>query len=137
MLAVVFRCALAVAMLAIGSFAALAQSAVPTDNWSVNITTGNTFQLVQGATNTRRSLTIQNNNASDNCYLNVDGTVQAGQTTASTVTTDGTKVTITTVKASILLLPGAAYTRYYPYVPADAIVVTCASSGDSVYVDMQ
>lgn len=137
MRAVVLRCAIALAMLTVGSIAAMAQSAVPTDNWSVNITAGNTFQLVQGATNTRRSLTIQNNNATDNCYLNIDGTVQAGQTTASTVTTDGSKVTITTIKASILLTPGAAYTRYYPYVPGDAIVATCASTGDSLYVDMQ
>jgi hypothetical protein len=38
-------------------------------------------------------------------------------------------------QASILLAPaGGSYTRYYPYVPDGPIVVTCAGTGDSVYV---
>jgi preprotein translocase subunit SecD len=115
----------------------LAQGAVPSDNWSVKITTGNTFQALQSANNARRSLTIQNNNAADACYVNVDGTVVAGNTTATSVTTTGSKQTMTAAQASVLLNAGSSYTRYYPYVPSGPIVVTCASNGDSLYVDMQ
>lgn len=122
----------------LGVASAQAQSAVPTDNWSVSITVGNTYQLVQSANNARRSLTIQNNNATtDNCFLNIDGSVVAANTTATTVTTTGSKQSVTAAKASILLQPGQAYTRYYPYVPSGPIVATCASNGNSLYVDIQ
>lgn len=115
--------------------AVMAQSAVPTDNWSVSITTGNTYQQVQARNDARRSLTIQNNNASDSCYVNIDGSVAAGNTTASSVTTKGGA--ITAAKASVLLSAGQAYTRYYPYVPNGPIIATCATTGSSLYVDMQ
>lgn len=121
--------------LALAQAPARAQSAVPTANHSRSITTGNTYQLIQARDNTRRSLTIENNNATDNCFVNVDGTVVAGNTTSTNVTVDGN--TITAAKASILLIPGGSYTRYYPYVPDGPIVATCASNGDSIYVDMQ
>ncbi|WP_445222249.1 hypothetical protein ACKWRH_21580 [Bradyrhizobium sp. Pa8] len=120
-------------LLGVGS--AAAQSAVPSDNWSVSITTGNTFQTIQTANNTRRALTIQNNNASDSCYLDVTGVVSAGNTTATSVTTKGG--TITAAKASVLLQPGQAYTRYYPYTDSGPIVGTCATAGDSLYVAIQ
>jgi hypothetical protein len=92
-----------------------------TTNSSVTITTGNTFQTVltpPTAPAQWRSLTIENNNASDNCWITVDG----GTPTKAT---------------AILLLPGGAYTRYFPYVPANAIKGTCATTGDTLYVDVQ
>lgn len=93
-----------------------------TTNGSVVITTGNTFQTVlpalQPGDSPRRSLTIENNNASDSCWLYV----------GSGTPTKGT---------SMLLTSGGGYTRYYPYVPSDAIKATCASTSDTLYVDTQ
>lgn len=114
---------LALMLPAIMGAAALAQVInAATTNGSVLIATGNTFQTVLAALGAppaqRRSLTIQNNNASGNCYVFV------GATTAST-------------PISILLLPGGSYARYYPYVPSDAIQGTCATTGASLYVDTQ
>lgn len=96
---------------------AFAQSALPTDNDSVTIATGNTFQTILSA-RSPRSLTIENNNAGDNCWITVDG----GSPTKA---------------KAIMLLPGGSYTRYYPYVPNAAIQGTCATTGDSIYVDTQ
>jgi hypothetical protein len=101
---------------------ALAQSIVAqTTNSSAVITTGNTFQTVLSAVtqnNQRRSLTIQNNNATDSCWIFIGaGTAAKG--------------------TSILLLAGGSYTRYYPYIPSDAIQATCATSADTLYVDAQ
>jgi hypothetical protein len=101
---------------------ARAQTNAATTNGSVTITAGNTFQTVLSAVAAppaiRRSLTIQNNNASDSCWLFIGG----GSATKAT---------------SILLTTGQAYTRYYPYVPTDAIQATCASTSDTLYVDTQ
>ena len=108
-----------VLMLACGP--ALAQTVAQTTNSSVVIATGNTFQNVLAAitsNNQRRSLTIQNNNATDSCWLFVGA---AGATKGT----------------SILLLAGGSYTRYYPYVPNDVIQATCATSSDTLYVDIQ
>lgn len=93
-------------------------------NSSVTIGAGNTFQQALasnlGTTTQRQALTIQNNNTStDNCWVFLGATASA------------TKAT------SILLQPGQAYTRYWPFVPSDAIQVTCASTSDTVYVDNQ
>jgi hypothetical protein len=87
-------------------------------NGSVVIATGNTFQTVLTANNRRRSLTIANNNASDSCWIFI----------GSAAATKGT---------SILLLAGQGYTRYYPYIPSDAIQATCAANSDTLYVDTQ
>jgi hypothetical protein len=95
----------------------------PTNKRSVVITTGNTFQTIIGAlgdNESRNSLTIQNNNTSDSCWIVVGGTLGSA--------TKGT---------AILLLAGAAYTRYYPFVPSDAIHATCATSSDTLYADTQ
>jgi hypothetical protein len=100
---------------------AAAQTVATTTNSSAVITTGSTFQTVMAAVNftsSRRSLTIENNNASDNCWLFIG----SGSATKGT---------------SILLIPGGSYTRYYPYVPADAIQATCASTSDTLYIDNQ
>jgi len=67
----------------------------------------------------RRSLTIQNNNISDNCWLFIGANASA---------TKGT---------SILLTPGQSYTRYYPYIPSDNISATCATTNDTLYIDTQ
>jgi hypothetical protein len=90
-------------------------------NSSVTITTGNTFQTVLasnlGTSTQRQALTIENNNASDSCWIYIGATA--------------TKAT------SMLLLPGGSYTRYWPFVPSDAIQATCASNSDTLYVDNQ
>jgi hypothetical protein len=94
---------------------------LPTTNSSVVITTGNTFQQVLAApvANPRNSLTIQNNNASDACWVYVGPTASA---------TKGT---------SIQLAAGQSYTRYIPYIPSDVIAATCATTSDTLYVDTQ
>lgn len=121
-----------VALLLAGA-AALAQSAMTQENRSISVTTGNTYQAIAAVNQSRRMIQIQNNNTNtDNCFINDDGLVAAGNTTATSVTT--ANGAITAAKASILLQPGQAYTRYYPYVPSGPIVGTCASNGDSLYV---
>jgi hypothetical protein len=115
------RLAAAAFILALSCLGASAQTVAATANSSATITTGNTFQTILTAvtqTNQRRSLTIENNNASDSCWLFIG----AGSATEAT---------------SILLTSGGSYTRYYPYVPADAIQATCATSNDTLYVDFQ
>jgi hypothetical protein len=98
---------------------------IPTTNRSVTITTGNTFQQILAATAdttdyNRKSLTIQNNNTSDSCWIFIG----AGNATKA---------------ASIILdtTHGSAYTRFYPYIPSDAIQATCTGNGDTLYVDTQ
>lgn len=91
-------------------------------NGSVVIATGNTFQTVLASNfNTavqRQQLTINNNNATDSCW------VFLGAGTASKGT-------------SILLLAGASYRREWPYVPSDTIQATCTTTNDTLYVDTQ
>jgi hypothetical protein len=107
---------------------------VTTINGSVTITTGNTFQQVlaaAAATSTnaspRRALTIQNNNTnSDNCWI-------AFGTSGGTAITAGNA----TKAESILLAQGGSFQRYEPFVPSDAIIGTCASNSDTLYVDTQ
>jgi hypothetical protein len=123
------RIALALAILACGMSSAIGQTPVAgtatnraTLNTATTITTGNTFQQILpsilGTSTQRQALTIENNNASDNCWLFI------GSGTA-------------TKAISILLLPGGSYTRYWPYVPSDALQATCASNSDTLYVDNQ
>ena len=93
-----------------------------TTNTPVSITTGNTFQTIltpPTAPAQWRSLTIENNNTNgDNCWITVNG----GTPTKAT---------------AIILLPGGSYTRYFPYVPANKIQGTCATTSDTLYVDSQ
>jgi hypothetical protein len=115
------RLAVASLFLALSCLGALAQTVAQTQNGSVTITTGNTFQTILTAitqNNQRRSLTIANNNATDSCWLFIG----SGSATKAT---------------SILLLPGGSYTRYSSYIPSDAIQATCSTTSDSVYVDVQ
>lgn len=115
---------------------AQAQSQLPSDNHSRSIATGNTYQTLAPATGSRRTLEVENNNATDNCLIDVTGTVPVGATTSTSVTT-ADNVSLTAAKASILLIPGGSYTRYYPSTPLGPIVGTCTTSGDSIYVDAQ
>lgn len=106
-----------------------------TTNSSVSIATGLTFQQVL-APGVRRALTVQNNNTgSDNCWVLIGAPFAAGDTTTTTRTVAG--ATLAAAKAAILLVPGGSYTRYQPYIPSDQILATCATSGDSIYVDYQ
>jgi hypothetical protein len=110
------------AVMAALSFPAFGQSMAPTVNLSVTITNANVFQSVPGLTagaSSRRSLTIQNNNLTDNCWVFLGATASA------------------TKPKAILLIPGGSYQRYYPYIPNDNVAVTCVTAGDSVYVDTQ
>jgi hypothetical protein len=118
--------------------AAYSQNPQPafSSNASVTIAVGGTYQQVRPPTQAYNSLTVQNNNTTtDNCFLELTGLVVAGNTTAtSVVTTNGT---VTAQQASILIQPGGSYQRYYPKLPRNAIMVTCATAGDSFYVDFQ
>ena len=80
-------CAFAIAFLLLGA-PARAQTNAATTNGSATITTGNTFQAVLAALAappaTRRSLTIENNNASDNCWVDFGVRVNGTLITADT-----------------------------------------------------
>lgn len=101
------------------------------------VAAGLTYQqlLPQALSGSRNSLTIQNNNATDNCEIIVGGPWQVGDTTTTSRTINGASVT--GAKASILLQPGISYQRYYPIIPSDQILGTCTTTGDSIYVDTQ
>jgi hypothetical protein len=94
-----------------------------TVNSSATITAGNAFQSVLatliGTSTVRQSLTIENNNAADSCWVFIGPNASA------------TKAT------SILLTPGGSYQRYFPYVPSDNISATCTNMNDTLYVDTQ
>lgn len=94
---------------------------VKTNNNSVSITTGGTFQTVVAASATKFSVTIQNNNplsGTEYCYVHVDASSP-------------------TIANSIVLGPGGSYQRYFPFLPSEAIQVTCTTNNDTVYVDTQ
>jgi hypothetical protein len=112
-----------------------AQQPKATNPVPVKITTGLTYQVLLAANGGRQALTIQNNNASDQCEIIVGGPWAAGDTTSTARTING--VSLTALQASIVLSAGTAYTRYYPIVPSDQILTTCATTGDSVYADTQ
>lgn len=120
-------------------------SALPTQNLSVTITTGLTFQLllpgVPVNSLARRSLTIENNQASgtDACYLLFGSNVVVVAGTTTTVTTGviASSPAVTAGQASIILAVNQAYTRFFPHAPADPIYVTCTTTGDSVHADIQ
>jgi hypothetical protein len=121
---------LALLIASFGPVHAQTVQAKKTVNGSVAIVTGNTFQTILAAVSGsagRQSLTIQNNNATDSCWLSfgIFGgvTITAGNATKA---------------RSVLLLPGGSYTRYYPFVPSDEIEATCTTSAtDTLYVDSQ
>lgn len=123
----------------------------PTTNLSAKVTAGLTYQLLLPAQTivepplptARHSLTIENNQASgtDACYLIIANAALAAQITPGTTTTSSNVTvnggTLTAAQASIALSPGGSYQRYFPYVPSDAIYATCATTGDTLYVETQ
>jgi len=118
-------------------------------NYSRTITTGLTYQIIMpfataspAIPNPRHSLTIQNNQISgtDVCYVIFGNNIQPSITPGTTTTSSNITVqgqTITVASASIVLNPGQAYTRYFPFVNQDVIFATCSTTGDSIYVDIQ
>lgn len=117
------------------SSALAAQNALVTNNRSFAISVGNTYQLLMATNQNYNSLTIQNNNTADNCFIEVSGLVAVGNTTATNVTTSA--ATVTSAQASMIIGPLGSYVRYYPNLPRGPIVATCATSGDTLYVDTQ
>lgn len=111
------RLLIALAFVAALTAGAMAQQNRDTIHFPVTITTGNTFQQALPH-NFRWSLTIENNNASDSCW------VYPGSGSATKAT-------------SALLLPGGTFQRYEAYIPSDAFQVTCATTGDTLYVTTQ
>lgn len=102
-----------------------AQTVAQTTRVPTSITTGNTFQTILPAVtsnNQRKSLEIQNNNATDNCWIDFGIGVTAGNASKAN---------------AYLLQPGWALTRYTPYIPADEIEATCATTADTLRVDFQ
>lgn len=127
--------ALAVIALALSLIAeARSQTLKATIPLPSSITTGLTYQVIV-AGGPKLSLTIENNNSTDSCWIIIGGPFLAGDTTATSRTVNG--ASLTALKASILLLPGGSYTRYSPFIPGDAILGTCTSTGDSIYADIQ
>lgn len=111
----------AVPALWLSCIGAQAQSNRVTLNSSVSIATGNTYQTIRPA-EPRWSITIQNNNTTDSCWIEFGVGVAAENATKA---------------QSIVLLPGGSWSRYYPYIPSDEIEATCASNSDTLYVDTQ
>jgi len=136
MMAGFYYCLMLGAALVCMPFDALAQANRSSLNYSQMIATGNTYQQLRPQEN-RSAIEVQNNNTADNCYVFVGANVvTAGTTTTSTnVTVAGN--TLTAAHASILLVPGQSWSRYFPYVPNDPVFGTCALATDSLYVVIQ
>ena len=94
----------------------------PSDDNLVTIATGNTFQQVIGSNGSaaeRRALIIKNNNTNgDTCW------VFFGDAKASK-------------EESVVLPSGGSYVRYWPFVSSDALLATCASTSDTLYVEVK
>ena len=103
-------------------------------NRSAIITTGLTYQVVVPA-GTYKSILIENNNTNtDLCYVEDSGLVVATNTTSTSVTT--TNGATTASKASITLAVNGSYNQNSLTTSA-AIVATCASTNDWLYVRTQ
>ena len=94
----------------------------PSEDNLVTIATGNTFQQVIGSNGSameRHALIIKNNNANgDTCW------VFFGDAKASK-------------EESVVLASGGSYVRYWPFVSSDAMLATCASASDTLYVEVK
>jgi hypothetical protein len=102
-----------------GNYTAPAPS--PTPATGGGCTTAPTVNLVQ---------------ATDNCWIEISGTVVAGNTLSTAVTIPGQSAS-TAQAVSIVLGSTQAYARYAPHGPTGPIVGTCTTTGDSLYVDWQ
>jgi hypothetical protein len=98
---------------------AIAPSGAPTINSSAVIGTGATFQVALASGATRKSLQVANNNTNgDNCWMFLgSGTATSG--------------------VSILLTPGGSASWLGLTPPTDEVQVTCATTGDVLYVSTQ
>lgn len=109
-------------MLAAPASAQTLMQGVPISKSTVNksavIAAGGTFQTVLASTVVRTALTVENNNATDSCWLYIGG----GSATEGT---------------AILLLAGGSYVRYWPFLPNDTLQATCANTSDTLYIDYQ
>lgn len=109
----------------------------PTINNSAKITTGLTYQTVLPL-GQYKSIIIESNNTnaqSDTCYVEGSGKIPAGNTTSTNVTTPNG--TMTSAQASATLGYNGSYTRTWPLIPPGPFVVTCTTTGDSVYIEVQ
>lgn len=91
------------------------------DNNLVTIATGNTFQQVAGANGgtERQALIIKNNNTNgDTCW------VFFGSNKASK-------------EKSVIIASGDSYVRYWPFVSSDAMQAACASTSDTLVVEIK
>ena len=104
-------------------------------NRSAIIVTGLTYQVVVPA-GTYKSILIENNNTNtDLCYVEDTGLVVATNTTSTSVTPTG-GVSMAASKASITLAVNGSYNLPSGGTVA-AIVATCASTNDWLYVRTQ
>jgi len=81
---------------------------------TITITEGGKFQQILAPNGKdRQALTIENNNATDSCWLFIGN----GPATKD---------------RSIEIVGKGSYVRYWPFVPSDAIQATCATSSDTL-----
>jgi hypothetical protein len=94
----------------------------PSEDNLVTIATGNAFQQVIGSNGSameRHALIIKNNNANgDTCWV-FFGVAKASK------------------EESVVLASGGSYVRYWPFVSSDAMLATCASTSDTLYVEVK
>lgn len=106
----------------------------PARNGSVTIATELTYQNVPLPNHV--TVTIENNNKTDYCWIEITGLVVAGDTTATSVNTLN-QIGVPAAKASIMLSPGGGSYGRYTFVPQGNVVATCEGAGDGLYVDTQ
>jgi hypothetical protein len=116
-------------------------SPAPTNNASIVIAAPLTYQLLLPA-GTRRSLTIQNNQAlgTDVCYIIFGQNITSQIVPGTTQITDNLVINgnmIPAGGASAILNPGQPYTRFFPLTQSDPIFIACSTMGDNVYADYQ
>jgi hypothetical protein len=72
-----------------------------------------------GSAAQRRALIVKNNNTNgDTCWL-FFGNAKASK------------------EESLILASGGSYVRYWPFVSSDAMLATCASTSDTLYVEVK
>jgi hypothetical protein len=94
----------------------------PSDNNVVKIATGNSFQQVVGPNSSateRQALTIKNNNTNgDTCWVFFGGDKASKEKNVS-------------------IDSGGSYVRYWPFVSSEAMQATCASTSDTLSVEIK
>jgi hypothetical protein len=94
----------------------------PSDDNVVTIATGNSFQQVVGSNSSateRQALIIQNTNTNgDTCWVFFGGNKASKE-------------------KSVILDSGGSYVRYWPFVSSEAMQATCASTSDTLYVEIK